>query len=310
VLELYLFGSGRARYGERCLSGFPNRLPCLLLCYLVLHRGRAHGREQLAALFWGDHPTSVARKRLRHALWWLRTQLAAIGAPADGYLAILDDTISFDGEQSWIDVQALEAAAAGVQGVAGQALDAGQAARLEAALDLYQGPLLDGVYDDWCLYERERLHLLYLDALGKLIDYHESSGSPRRGLEYGERVLASDETRENVHRQMMRLYWRLGDRGAAIAQYRRCAQLLRETMGLSPMAETDRLYRQIATGQEAPPIGHTRFRVAEAEGASARLMRQALDEVRRLETAVDETRSELRQLSDLIQAALSNAESA
>jgi DNA-binding SARP family transcriptional activator len=251
----------------------------------------------------------VARKRLRHALWWLRTQLAAIGAPADGYLTVLDDTISFDGEQCWIDVQALEATAAESQGLAGCALDAVQAARLEAAVDLCCGPLLDGVYDDWCLYERERLHLVYLDALGKLIDYHEFNGAPRRGLDYGERVLASDETRENVHRQMMRLYWRLGDRGAAIAQYRRCVQLLRETMGLSPMAETDRLYQQIATGQEAPPIGRSSLSVAETEGDSAHMMRQALDEVRRLEAVVDETRSELHQLSDLIQAALWNAES-
>jgi DNA-binding SARP family transcriptional activator len=95
MLRLKLFGAGEARYDGRLLAGFPNQQGCLLLCYLVLGRNRPHGRETLAAVFWGDYPTDVSRKHLSQALWRLRHALQSIGAPADDYLLTSKESISF-----------------------------------------------------------------------------------------------------------------------------------------------------------------------------------------------------------------------
>lgn len=307
MFGLNLFGVGSAHNNGRPLSGFPHRLPCLLLCYLALYHHRSHSREHLAALIWGDHPTAVARKRLSHALWWLRKEMRLIGVPPDEHLTVVDDTVSFRAQGCQFDIEAFEAAVLSCRNLAGHDLDIRQATQLEAAVELYRGPLLEGVYDDWCVYERERMHLLFLDTLAKLADYHEFKGSYRRGLEYGERILACDDTREKTHRQMMRLYWRLGDQCSAVAQYKRCTQLLRETMGLAPMAETDCLYQRILMGESPAPrvdvdgcLGHQ----TGVDGLSLQVVRQALHEVRRLENALDETRAELRQLSGLLETAL------
>ncbi|HSN75066.1 MAG TPA: hypothetical protein VL334_08250, partial [Anaerolineae bacterium] len=95
MLQLKLFGSGEASYGERLLVGFPHQHPCLLLCYLVLNQRMPHQRERLAAIFWDDHSSHDARRCLRHVLWRLRQTLEAAGASPDQYLAIGDDTVAF-----------------------------------------------------------------------------------------------------------------------------------------------------------------------------------------------------------------------
>ena len=46
-----------------------------LLCYLVLHRDRAHTREALSRLLWPDAPDGQAKKYLRQTLWQLQTNL-------------------------------------------------------------------------------------------------------------------------------------------------------------------------------------------------------------------------------------------
>ena len=43
----------------------------------------------------------------------------------------------------------------------------------------------------------------------------------------------------------MRCHYRLGDRAAAIKQYKSCVRILRDDLGLSPASDTEALYLQI-----------------------------------------------------------------
>ena len=305
MLELRLFGTGRARYLEQRLPGFPNQLPYLLLCYLLLNRHQSHPREQLAALFWGSYPTSVSLKHLRNALWRIRHLLHSVGASADDYLLISDRAVSFSPSGCyWLDVEVFETTILRYQGLPGRELALDQALQLEEAVDLHVGDLLDGVYADWCLYDRERLHLLYLHALGTLMSFHESNGTYERGLNFGQRILACDITRETVHRQMMRLYGLMGNRNAALAQYKRCSQILRDTLQVAPMEETTRLCQQIVNGRFLPVVPLSGQGVAAAVNRDARYMQslvgQALEGLQRLQAALDEAGTELRRVSRLI----------
>lgn len=307
MLKVQLFGAGRVTYAGQPLAGFPNQQACLLLCYLLLNRAYPQTRERLAALFWGDLPAATARKSLRNALWRMRQSLQSVGAQPDDYLVIGDESVSFLASSGvWLDVAVFETAVAALQDTPGAELSDEQAARLAEAVDLYTGELLDGVYADWCLHERERLGLLYLAALQKLMAYHGRRGEYERALQYGERILACDNTREKVHRQMMHLLWLAGDRNAALAQYRRCAQILREELDTTPMPETTRLYEQMAANNYNPaePAAAPAGRAARPEAIQS-LARHALDRLRRLQAAVEETHAELRQLEQMLGAALS-----
>ena len=287
TLQLQLFGPGRAQFADRPLVGFPNQQAYHLFCYLILNRQQPHHRERLAAVFWSEYPTAISRKYLRDALWRLRQNLQAVGALYDAYLRVDDVSVSFDNSAAyWLDIEEFERTVKRFEDLRGGDLSADASAQLEHAVDLYVGELLEGAYQDWCIRDRERLNMLYVNALGKLIAYHEANGSYERGITFGERILQHDITRERVHRQLMRLHWLCGNRSAALAQYKRCVQVMREMLDVAPMEETRLLYEQMLHDEFNPAP-----RVAGSKANAARLNRgegkdltidRALQKLRRL----------------------------
>ena len=120
---------------------------------------------------------------------------------------------------------------------------------LQEAVQLYQGDLLEGCYQDWCLYERERLQNIYLTALDRLICYSEANQLYEQALSYAMEVLRYDATRERTHRQIMRLHFAIGDRSASIRQYQRCVTALKSELDVSPSARTKALFERIQAGE-------------------------------------------------------------
>ncbi len=306
MLSVNLFGTGQARYFDQTLPGFPMQQPCLLLCHLLLNKTYPHNREQLAAIFWGDCQTYLARKSLRNALWRLRQIFQSVGAQLDDYLIVSEDCVSFINASSYrLDVELFENSTRLYQDISARKITADQAADLQAGIDLYVGDLLESVYADWILYDRERLRLLFLTGLNKLMVYHGFHGSYERGLECGKRILAYDNTREKVHRQMMWLYYLQGDRTAALAQFKSCFQILREELGVQPMEETRTLYDQIVHNKfdAAHWMAEDENRVPKRdsqEGSVRSMAELALQRLHHLQAVVDETSAELRLLENLI----------
>jgi DNA-binding SARP family transcriptional activator len=142
----------------------------------------------------------------------------------------------------WYDVKALEA-------LLDQAEEAPlveeQQELLEEALALWQGDYVEGIYDDWCVLERERLRELHLTACESLATLYARRGNLQEAVDAYQQLVALDPYREPAHRELMRCHYRLGDRAAAIKQYQSCVQILRDDLGLSPASETEALYLQI-----------------------------------------------------------------
>lgn len=311
MLSVNLFGVGQARYFDRPLPGFPTQQPCLLLCHLLINRTYPHNREHLAAVFWGDMPSLAARKSLRNSLWRLRQIFQSVGAPPDEFLFITEESISFINQSNHrLDVEIFEKTLHSFQDIPARSLSPDQAFALEEAAKIYIGDLLGSVYEDWVLYERERLRILYLSALNKLMIYHGIKGNYDRGLTYGEQILAHDNTREKVHRQMMWLYYLQGDRNAALAQFKRCRQILREELGVQPMDETGQLYEQMLHNQFCPKgwpeESEQAFHVASAQDHTLRTMvEESLQKLNALQAINDQTSAELRLLERLFKETLS-----
>jgi DNA-binding SARP family transcriptional activator len=311
MLKIHLFGTGEAKYFDRHLHGFPNHKSCRLFCYLLINQKYPQDREKLAAVFWGDSPGSIARKNLRHALWGLRQTLQSAGASPDRYLFTSEDHIAFlNSGEHWLDIEVFEAAINSSQFLPGTEIGSDHAAQLEEVVDLYSGDLLENNYEDWCLYDRERLRSLYLKALSKLLRFHSMRCDYERGLHYGERLLAKEPTSELAHRQVICLYWLSGDRTSALAHYHRCRQILREELGVSPMEETRKLYEQMTVGKaDAVRRLMQQNLGAQPQFYKAKKGPQAaqnlLEELHELQRTFEESRMELRQLEQLIQKSFS-----
>jgi len=314
MLRIRLFGSGRADYHGAPLVGFPRQQPFMLLCYLLLNKKYPFQREPLAAVIWGDCPSESARKYLRNALWRLRGKFQGAGAQIEDFLLITGDTVSFNHSSDyWLDIEEFETHTTRFQNIPIERMSLENVSELEMAVELYEGDLLGSIYEDWCLYDRERLRLVHLNALYKLMVFHGLQGNYDRGLDCGERLLALDRTREKVHRQMMRLYTLSGDRSAALVQYQRCSQILREELDIHPMQETQDLYNKIIHYPAeleclSEPTTFHPPGPGENFNSTKHLVDSALKKLGMLQSMINDTSKELQVLEKMISRAFPHSE--
>jgi DNA-binding SARP family transcriptional activator len=259
-LKICLFGKFSAQQNHEELDGLHSGKVKELLCYLLLHRDRAHSREVLASHLWDECTTALSKKYLRQALWQLHQSLQ--GAEHSGvYRALQADTecvrLSTSQELA-LDVAEFERGFGKAQGVAGEHLDEETARSLREAVALYQGELLEGCYQDWCLYHRERLQNMYVAMLDKLMVHCELHRDFAGGLAFGERLLREDAARERTYVQLMRMEYLAGDRAGALRRYQRCVAALKKELDVEPAKRTLELYEQIRADQlqvSGPPQG-------------------------------------------------------
>jgi DNA-binding SARP family transcriptional activator len=251
MLRVHLFGNLRIADNERKLECFASNRAKELFCYLLLHRDHPHARETLAGRFWADCDKNQSRKYLRQALWQLNQSIRDTGCGRAIRLINVDgEFVSWDEQADvWVDVFCFEIAFESARQTAGHRLSDACADDLRRAVALYEGDLMEGWYQDWCLFHRERLHNNYLVLLEKLMDYAELQRDYEGGLAYGERLLNRDRVRERSYVRVMRLQYLAGDRAGAIRQFQRCVAALREELDIKPSRRTVEVYERIRADQ-------------------------------------------------------------
>src|SRR5262245_46282583 len=306
MLYVRLFGRLSIEQGGRTLDGLDARKVQELFCYLLLRRDHHHAHETLSSVFWGDLSTAQSKKALRQTLWHLQTVLEGPLEPApDSVLCVEPEWVQLNPRADlWLDVAAFERAFSLAQGIPGEALNEETARALQDAVHLYRGDLLEGWYQEWCVYERERLKYLYLTMLDRLMGYCEARHTYEAGISYGMQILRYDRARERTHRRLMVLYYRAGDRVAALRQYERCLAVLNEELSARPAKSTVTLYQQILADQfddASDAVPHVHFAPSATTSAFAKalahlkqfsaqldvLQRQVLQDIQALETLDD-----------------------
>lgn len=239
MLSLHLFGHPRFSIDGQAypFKGPPKMLP--LLAYLLLHRGQALERQQVAFTLWPDELEGNARTNLRRHLHWLGKALPS-ALPERPWLLLAPSTVRWNPESDyWLDVAEFERLVANPES-------------LTEAIALYTGDLLETVYDDCLFFERERLQQSYFAALEKLIQQHRIQCRYAEAIHYCELLLARDPLREDTLRRLVALHYQTGDRAGALAEYERFADRLKKEMDIEPMPETRAVY-EIALRQRQLP---------------------------------------------------------
>ena len=258
ALQISLLGTVRvAHHGIPTETGM-GRVVKGLLGYLTLFRHRFHAREVLVGLFWGESSENRALSSLSTTLWRLRKILEPDSIPCGAYLVTTSTgEIGFNRQSDhWIDVEIFEDRIKPILAIPFDSLTTNEVSRLESALHLYNGELLEGFYDEWALRERERLRSLFVNAQIHLLHHYSHHNSWERGLTCARNILNLDPLREEIHREIMRLYFRNGQRSLALRQYEECRETLMAELDVLPMEETQILHAQISqnSGAELPPI--------------------------------------------------------
>ncbi len=247
--RIELLGGLRVLAGDRIISRFRTHKAGALLGYLAYHLGRDHSREVLLEILWPDEDLEPARNRLNMALTSLRHQLEPPGVPAGAVLRTGRFTAGLNPAAVVTDAAGFEAA---VKSAARPASEEERAGCLARALDLYQGPLLPGYYEEWVLPEQQRLADLFATAAAELAGLHEAAGDLAGALDCARKAAAVDSLREDAHVLLMRLLAAAGQPAAALQQLEELARLLREELGHGPSPAAVALARTIASDAGQP----------------------------------------------------------
>lgn len=221
-------------YGEVDCPPFPTRRCTALFAYLVANRPRAVERAHLAGVLWPQVAEAAARRNLNTELWRLRQ---ALGPAAEAVRAD-SSSIRFD-PPGPVDVDFERILAVGPDTPIEELTRLAESSPLE---------FLSGHYDDWVIGLQERLRGRYLHGLERLLAIRREQGALQEAIACGRRLLAHDPLREEVHRELMRLHAAVGDRAAAIRQYRQCVEVLSHELGVPPMPDTEAAYRRVLLG--------------------------------------------------------------
>lgn len=237
------------------ITHFPTDKARALLVYLALESGRRHSRHSLTGLLWPDQPQTAALANLRQTLRRLRQTLDE-SAPglADRLLIASRDSVELREETLSVDAKALETLMAACEAHPHATLSTCETCltRLSQAVALYRGDLLAGfsladapAFEEWLVVQREIAQQQVLIAMRVLADAYTQQGHYDQALAYATRQLALDPYREEAYRQAMRALAAMGQRTAALAQYERCRQVLRDELTVEPDRETTALYEQL-----------------------------------------------------------------
>lgn len=255
-LEVYLLGECKIFLNGQLINNSLTQKGEALLCYLLMNRKCSHSRDKLADLLWGQSKKDAARYNLRYTLWSLRRSLKATKSGEDFIMNLEKDACQFnDTADYWVDVFAFEKYASAIENF--DLTEEEVIKSLQKALELYKGDFLEGFYikassdfDDYVFYERERLQKVYFNTLSTLSKLYTVRNQFGKAIECLTRMLNINPLQEEVHRELMNLYYLAGDRISAIRQYQTCQKILRMELNVSPMRETKELYQTIASNLE------------------------------------------------------------
>lgn len=294
ILRVSLFGGIHVTHSNWLREDKLTREIQALLAYLLLQRNRTQPRDVLAGVFWGEHSHEKARRALNTALWRLKKALEPDGIPAGTYLiGTQSGEVGFNCEsQYWLDAEVFERGTNRIINYASQEREEPDVQELEKIMELYKGELLEGFYDEWALRERERLRALYLKNLMYLMQYYKFQREYEKAKACGQQILDLDPIREDIHREMMRLYLESGQRPLAARQYAICQLTLAKELGISPMEETQTLYAEIF------PEAHKSHLPLVSEKQPS--FEQTLGQIRQLSQTIDLAREQVQQILQLI----------
>ena len=243
-LHIYTLGRFRVYHHDRALDGWTGQKSRSLFKHLLIHRDAPVHTEQLLDYFWGDSSPDMARRSLYQTIYLVRQALQALGRPV---IIQVNGGYQFNPELNvWVDCETFMGQYRVGLEAAGRGDDDGGVAALLAAETLYEGEFMaEDPYEEWPVARREQLRNAYLDALDRLSRHFWATREDGPCIVYCRKLLEIDACREDIHRRLMRVFARRGERSLALRQYLRCVEALREELDVEPLADTTRLYRQV-----------------------------------------------------------------
>jgi len=265
-LEIYMLGNLKILLNNQPITDQMSNKAIGILCYLVFHKGKPVSRDKLASFFWDSSNIEAARYNLRYNLWSLRKNLMDDNDEYEFIVTHKDRCkLNLDCSDIYVDVFEMEDILKANQ----QKEDSNSLIQLEKIKNIYRGDFLEGFYikncpewNDWIFFERERFQRKYFEVLHQLTSIYKNNEKYFKSIEILEEMLRCNPLQEELYVELIKIYLELGDRNAALNQYKRCCNVLRQELNVGPMDSTKKIYEEI---QKNDKPHETRFQETERD---------------------------------------------
>jgi DNA-binding SARP family transcriptional activator len=234
MLEVRALGPGRVLINGRLVEHWDGVLPRTLFFYFV-DRGMTT-RDEIFRTFWPNLSTREATNVFHVTK---RKISEILGADLTIYWSGFY-RISPDLDLHYDVVKFAEA----VQNAAVVSDDEAIQLLLNA-IELYRGPFLSTMDQDWVIQRRDELATTYAEALAGLARIYNSRNAKRHALGYFLRAAATSPQREDLARNIMELYRDLDRPALALETYERLEYELKSSLNVSPAPQTAELAKEI-----------------------------------------------------------------
>jgi len=243
-----MLGNPTITLNNKPILGSMSNKAIALLCYLVLNKDKMYNRDKLASIFWDSANIDTIRYNLRYTLWSLRkildadkNQIPIIETYKDCCRINPDAAIYTD----VLEMEKLLKENLDLEG--SECIE-----NLNKIKSIYKGEFLEGFYinkcpefNDWVFFERERLQRLYFEVLYRLTKLYKTSGNYFKSIEILNEMLKINPLQEELYEELIKNYLELGDRGSALNQFKRCSNILRDELNISPNESIRKLHYDI-----------------------------------------------------------------
>lgn len=209
------------------------------------HRRALH-KEQIISRLWEDMDNKSGKQNFKVAMHGVNKVLEPNRKSRTEPRFVVRQGLTYRLDQTaiWIDADAMEKLIIVGNRLLTKNPMLAQTAYQEA-LQLYQGNYLPNrLYEDWTSAERERLQVLALNTMITLgeLTVHQN---PLESIRLAQQALLIDNAWEDAYRLQMVAYFKKGNRPMAIKVFRQCKKVLHREFGISPLPETQKLFKKI-----------------------------------------------------------------
>ena len=213
----------------------------VLVAFLVVHAGSPQARQRIAGLFWPESTDAQALTNLRRELHHLRQVLG----DEPSLVVTSRDLCWRDTKTCHVDVRVFDTERNAAVAAAAAGDDHGILSHGAAAIAVYQGELLPGVYEDWLFEARSQLERQCVDVCDLVAAARARTGDLAGAVAAARRRVQLQPLEEFGYRTLMKFQADLGDRSGAVSTYHHCASVLECELGVAPDPSTRTAFQRL-----------------------------------------------------------------
>jgi DNA-binding SARP family transcriptional activator len=243
-------------------DAFAGRQGVLVFARLLMPRGAAVSRDELAALLWDEALPNAWDGALNAVVSKLRVLLAKTGLDKSRVLpsALGCYQLNLPGD-AWLDVEAALDSLHAAEGMLKRHQHRDAWAAAQVAYHIFKRPFLPAETGDWAAQKREQLVTFHVRACECLAETYIRNDEPSIAVDVAHQAVAAQPFRETAYQVLMRAHAAAGNRAEALRTFEECRRQISDNLGVAPSPDIEAVYLEILrsrSGRRVPRDGGAR----------------------------------------------------